>query len=88
MFQKIELSNIMEYDVEMVPLLSIEEDDNTNSDHLPKVLPILPLRNNVLFPGVVIPISVGREKSIKAVKKAYKENKYIGVIAQRDTKIE
>jgi ATP-dependent Lon protease len=46
------------------------------------------LRNNVLFPGVVIPISVGREKSIKAVKKAYKENKYIGVIAQRDTKIE
>jgi ATP-dependent Lon protease len=52
------------------------------------VLPILPLRNNVLFPGVVIPISVGREKSIKAVKKAYKENKYIGVIAQRDTKIE
>ena len=88
MFQKIELSNIMEDDVEMVPLLSIEEDDNTNSDHLPKVLPILPLRNNVLFPGVVIPISVGREKSIKAVKKAYKENKYIGVIAQRDTKIE
>jgi ATP-dependent Lon protease len=78
----------MDEDVEMVPLLSIEEDDNTNSDHLPKVLPILPLRNNVLFPGVVIPISVGREKSIKAVKKAYKENKYIGVIAQRDTKIE
>jgi ATP-dependent Lon protease len=58
------------------------------NDNLPKVLPILPLRNNVLFPGVVIPISVGREKSIKAVKKAYKDNKYIGVIAQRDTKIE
>ena len=80
MFQKIELSNIMDEDVEMVPLLSIEEDDNTNSDHLPKVLPILPLRNNVLFPGVVIPISVGREKSIKAVKKAYKENKYIEIV--------
>ena len=88
MFQKIELQNIIEEDIEMVPLLSIEEDDNTNSDNLPKVLPILPLRNNVLFAGVVIPISVGREKSIKAVKKAYKENKYIGVIAQRDTKIE
>lgn len=88
MFQKIELSNIIEEDVEMVPLLSIEEDDNTNSDHLPKKLPILPLRNNVLFPGVVIPISVGREKSIKAVKKAYKDNKYIGVIAQRDIKVE
>lgn len=88
MFQKIELSNIIEEDVEMVPLLSVEEDDNTNNDNLPKVLPILPLRNNVLFPGVVIPISVGREKSIKAVKKAYKDKKYIGVIAQRDTQIE
>jgi ATP-dependent Lon protease len=88
MFQKVELQNIIDEDVEMVPLLSIEEDDNTNNDNLPKVLPILPLRNNVLFPGVVIPISVGREKSIKAVKKAYKDNKYIGVIAQRDTKIE
>ncbi len=88
MFQKIELQNILEEDVEMVPLLSIEEDDNANTDNLPKNLAILALRNNVLFPGVVIPISVGREKSIKAVKKANKENKYIGVIAQRDTKIE
>jgi ATP-dependent Lon protease len=88
MFKKIQLSNIIEEDVEMVPLLSIEEDDNTNSDHLPTTVPILPLRNNVLFPGVVIPISVGREKSIKAVKKAHKQNKYLGVIAQRDTKIE
>ncbi|MCC6515339.1 MAG: endopeptidase La [Chitinophagales bacterium] len=88
MFQKIELQNIIEEDVEMVPLLSIEEDDNTNEENLPKVLPILPLRNNVLLPGVVIPISVGREKSIKSVKKAYKGNKYIGVIAQRDIKVE
>ncbi len=82
------MQNMIEDDVEMVPLLSIEEDDNFNADNLPKILPILPLRNNVLFQGVVIPISVGREKSIKAVKKAYKENKYIGVIAQRDTQIE
>jgi len=84
----LEFSNIIEQDVEMIPLLSIEEDDNIKSSKLPKILPILPLRNNVLFPGVVIPISVGREKSIKAVKKAYKENKYIGVIAQRDPKVE
>lgn len=88
MFQKLELSNIVEEDVEMIPLLSIEEDDNINNEQLPKVVPILPLRNNVLFPGVVIPISVGREKSIKAVRKAYKSNKFIGVIAQRDTKVE
>ena len=88
MFEKLQLSNIIEEDVEMVPLLSIEEDDDTKSENLPGSLPILPLKNNVLFPGVVIPISVGREKSIKAVKKAYKSNKYIGVIAQRDVKIE
>ncbi len=88
MFEKIELSNMMDSDVEMVPLLSIEEEDNTQNDQLPKKLPILPLRNNVLFPGVIIPISAGREKSIKAVKKAYKENKYIGVLAQLDTKVD
>lgn len=88
MFEKIELSNMMDGDVEMVPLLSIEEEDNTQNDQLPKKLPILPLRNNVLFPGVIIPISAGREKSIKAVKKAYKDNKYIGVLAQLDTKVE
>ena len=88
MFEKIELSNMMDGDIEMVPLLSIEEEDNTQNDQLPKKLPILPLRNNVLFPGVIIPISVGREKSIKAVKKAYKDNKYIGVLAQLDTKVE
>ena len=88
MFQKIELSNIEDDDVEMIPLLSIEEDDNTNNEQLPKVIPILPLRNNVLFPGVIIPISVGREKSIKAIKKAYKADKFIGVITQRDTKVE
>lgn len=88
MIQKIELQHILEDDVEMVPLLSIEEEDTTNHDNLPKSLPILPLRNNVLYPGVVIPISVGREKSIKAIKKAYKTNKYVGVIAQRDVKIE
>ena len=88
MFQKIEMQNIIDEDIEMIPILSIEEDDNTNNEQLPKVIPILPLRNNVLFPGVVIPISAGREKSIKAVKKAYKGEKYIGVVAQRDSKVE
>jgi ATP-dependent Lon protease len=71
--------------VEMIPILSIDEDDSVKTELLPKVLPILPLRNNVLFPGVVIPISVGREKSMKAIKKANKSDKFIGVVAQRDT---
>lgn len=74
--------------VEMIPILSVDEDDSTRKENLPPVLPILPLRNNVLFPGVVIPISVGRERSIKAVKKAYKENKFIGVVAQKDTSVD
>jgi len=71
--------------VEMIPILSIDEDDSVKTELLPKILPILPLRNNVLFPGVVIPISVGREKSMKAIKKANKSDKFIGVVAQRDT---
>lgn len=74
--------------VEMIPILSIDEDDNTSNDKLPQKIPVLPLRNNVLFPGVVIPISVGREKSIKAVKKAYKESKYIAVLTQKDVNMD
>ncbi|QQR96872.1 MAG: endopeptidase La [Sphingobacteriales bacterium] len=80
------MSNMFSDDqVEMIPILSIDEDDSVKTELLPKVLPILPLRNNVLFPGVVIPISVGREKSMKAIKKANKSDKFIGVVAQRDT---
>lgn len=72
-------------DIEMMPLISIDEDSQELDVEFPSVLPILPLRNNVLFPGVVIPISVGRERSLRAVKKAYKGNKLIGVVAQKDT---
>ncbi len=70
--------------VEIVPLLS-EDDVNelANSADFPELLPILPVRNIVLFPGVVIPITVGRKKSIKLVKKAYKGDRIIGVMAQQ-----
>jgi ATP-dependent Lon protease len=86
MFEFNQMSDMFSDDqVEMIPILSIDEDDSTKTENLPKLLPLLPLRNNVLFPGVVIPISVGREKSIKAVKNAYKNSKYIGVVAQKDT---
>lgn len=89
MFDNLQMNEMFPDDqVEMIPILSVDEDDSTRKENLPPVLPILPLRNNVLFPGVVIPISVGRERSIKAVKKAYKENKYIGVVAQKDTSID
>ncbi|MCO5229852.1 MAG: endopeptidase La [Chitinophagales bacterium] len=77
-----------EEEIEMIPMLSIDEDDEINKQEIPENLPILPLRNNVLFPGVVIPISVGREKSLKAIKKAYKDQKFIGVLAQKDMQVE
>ena len=76
--------------MEFMPIipLSEDEDGNADSDPLPDELPILPLRNTVLFPGVVIPITVGRDKSIKAVTDAYKGDKMIGVVAQKDSSIE
>ncbi|MBU3659982.1 MAG: endopeptidase La [Flavobacteriales bacterium] len=74
----------MEADAEFIPLITAEEEDNVNKQVFPKDLPILPLRNNVLFPGVVIPITVGRDKSIKLIQEANKGNKIIGVVSQKN----
>ncbi len=71
-------------DAEFIPLITAEEEENINKQNFPTELPILPLRNNVLFPGVVIPITVGRDKSIKLIQEANKGNKIIGVVSQRD----
>lgn len=73
---------------EMIPLLSPEEEEELNKEGTPDELPILPVRNTVLFPGVVIPITVGRQKSIRLVKKAYKGNRIIGVVAQENATTE
>ncbi|MCO5248634.1 MAG: endopeptidase La [Chitinophagales bacterium] len=81
--------DINDDDFEMIPMLSINENDfEIKTEDIPSYLPLLPLRNNVLFPGVIIPISVGRERSLKAINKAYKSNKLIGVLAQRDMQVE
>jgi len=76
--------------MEFMPIIPLNESDDDNADlqDIPAELPILPLRNTVLFPGVVIPITVGRDKSIKAVTDAYKADKLIGVVAQKDSTIE
>jgi ATP-dependent Lon protease len=72
--------------VEMIPLLSPDDDeDDTGKHKIPDELPILPVKNTVLFPGVVIPITVSRQKSVRLVKKAYRGNRIIGVIAQSNT---
>lgn len=87
-FGKIELSNIIDDDTEFIPLLTAEDEDQMNSENVPDTLSILPLRNTVLFPGVVIPITVGRDKSIRLIKDAYKGDKMIGVVAQKTDKAE
>jgi ATP-dependent Lon protease len=75
-------------DHEFIPLISAEDEDQMDKEHTPEVLPILPLRNTVLFPGVVIPITVGRDKSIKLVQEANKGNKTIGVAAQINPEVD
>lgn len=74
---------------EFMPLITIEEEDELSiKDPYPEVLPVLALKNTVLFPGVVIPITVGRDKSIRAVQKAYDHHRIVAVLSQRDSKIE
>ena len=80
--------NLMDEDTEFIPLLSSEDEDQMNSEKVPDELSILPLRNTVLFPGVVIPITVGRDKSINLIKDAYKGDKIIGVVAQKNDSVE
>ena len=75
-------------DTEFFPLMSQQDEEEMNNEETPETLAILPLRNTVLFPGVVIPITVGRDKSIKLIKEAYKGNKIIGVVSQKDVSIE
>ena len=82
------LTDVIETDTEFIPLISPEDEDRMNLEEVPDKLPILPLRNNVLFPGVVIPITLGRDKSIKLIQDAYKGNKIIGVVSQIDSNIE
>ena len=79
-----------EEDNEFIPLFSFNEQDVENEPELEidSLIPILPLRNTVLFPGVVIPITVGRDKSIQAVKAAFNKDKLIGVVSQKDGNIE
>lgn len=79
-----------EDETDFMPIIPINETDGEfdKDTVIPETLPILPLRNTVLFPGVVLPITVGRDKSIKAVNEAYKSDKLIGVVAQKDANIE
>ncbi|HEY9220204.1 MAG TPA: endopeptidase La [Lutibacter sp.] len=82
------LQHMLDEDADLIPLMTPEDEEEINNEDIPSVLPILPLRNTVLFPGVVIPITAGRDKSIRLIEDAYKGNKIIGVVAQKDESIE
>jgi len=78
----------IDQDAELIPLLTPEDEEAIDNEELPEVLPILPLRNTVLFPGVVIPITAGRDKAIKLINEANQGNKTIGVVSQKEEGVE
>ncbi len=80
--------NDIEAESELIPLLTTEDEEALSKEDLPDSVPILPLKNTVLFPGVVIPITAGRDKSIQLIKDANKGNKVIGVVGQKDQNIQ
>ena len=75
-------------DHEFIPLISAEDEEAMQKEEVPEDLPLLSLRNTVLFPGVVIPITVGRDRSIRLVKDAHKNEQRIGVVSQKNDDIE
>ena len=89
-FTTLDSLSLQEFDEnsELIPLMTPEDEEAINNEELPETLPILSLRNTVLFPGVVIPITAGRDKSIKLINDANKGGKVIGVVAQKDERVE
>lgn len=82
------LSSQVNEDTDFIPLISDEDEESITMTQVPETLPILPLRNTVLFPGVIIPITVGRDKSIKLVRDIYQKTKIIGTVAQKDPNVD
>jgi len=82
------LSSPVNEDTDFIPLISDEDEESITTTQVPETLPILPLRNTVLFPGVIIPITVGRDKSMKLVRDIYQKTKIIGTVAQKDSNID
>ena len=84
MFKALPIQIVQEESDDLIQLINPEQDTDLKPEDLPEEISILPIKNTVLFPGVVIPITVGRQKSIKLVKKAYQGNRIIGVVAQKN----
>src|SRR6187549_333202 len=88
MYKALPIQLIQDDSDDLIQMINPEQDSELKPEDLPEELSILPIKNTVLFPGVVIPITVGRQKSIKLVKKAYQGNRIIGVIAQKNSQAE
>ncbi|MDP5045004.1 MAG: LON peptidase substrate-binding domain-containing protein, partial [Leeuwenhoekiella sp.] len=89
-FTNLDNLSLQDFDGEadLIPLMTPEDEEEINKEELPETLPILPLRNTVLFPGVVIPITAGRDMSIDLINEANKGSKIIGVVSQKDESVE
>ncbi len=88
MFKPLPLQLVQQETEDLIQMINPEQETDLKQDDLPEQLSILPIKNTVLFPGVVIPITVGRQKSIRLVKKAYQGNRIIGVVAQKNAMAE
>src|SRR5690554_5625408 len=87
-FSEYFLQHTVADDVNIIPVMSMEGSDDLIESDLPETLPVIALSNAVLFPETIIPITVGREKSIKLVREAYKKDKILGAVSQKDAKLE
>lgn len=87
-FKSVLMEDVADDSTEFLPIIADEKILLNEKINIPDILPLLPIRNTVLFPGVMIPVNIGRSKSLKLVQYAYKENALIGVVAQKDTNME
>ncbi len=78
----------LDEDADLIPLMTSDDEEAISKESIPEIIPILPLKNTVLFPGVVIPITASRDKSIQLIKDANSNDKLLGVVAQKDASIE
>lgn len=88
MFNSKAIQIVQEDSDDLIQMINPEQESDLKPEDLPEEISILPIKNTVLFPGVVIPITVGRQKSIRLVKKAYQGNRIIGVVAQKNSQAE
>jgi ATP-dependent Lon protease len=87
-FQNMYLSKIMDGDSDFIPIVADGDDSELKNIDVPEIIPVLPLRNTVLFPGVVLPITVGRKKSLQLIKDVYQGGRILGTLAQKDYTID